>query len=136
MSGAFYNRQSTNGKENDFAMRLALLAGLLFFMRYPLAVYAKTVRAFLLCAMPRAGLPPCLPACGLCPPLLPASSHSAAAARWCDGGEQDLSFLPAYEEPQGTNYEWLRATSSTPGGANTTCTYTGTGQGHLAWCER
>jgi hypothetical protein len=63
MSGAFYNRQSTNGKENDFAMRLALLAGLLFFMRYPLAVYAKTVRAFLLCAMPRAGLPPCLPAC-------------------------------------------------------------------------
>jgi hypothetical protein len=83
MCGAFYRRGGTRDIQNDFARKLAVLAGLAFFMRYVLAVHIKPD-----------------------------------------------SYIPL-DDPTCLNTEWIRASARTPGGANTTCTFSGSV--HLAW---
>ena len=85
MLGAFYHPKGTRGIQNAFTLRLCLLAGFAFFMRYVLAVHI-----------------------------------------------QPSSYIPL---PEGCpNTEWIRASSTSPAGTDSSCTYQG--RYHLAWYAR
>ena len=86
MCGAFYRREGKRGIQNDFVLRLCVVAGGAFFMRYVLAAYDVRVAG------------------------------------------QNYIPLDGVACP---NTEWIRASTATPGGANTTCTFSGSM--HLAW---